>query len=709
MAYVRPSAEGRPNSLASRSVAGCRRNRQERKNRKHPNNRYRLPSWLTDITRKTVLLRSRFWSATADCPVQQMQSVKDDLMRVQPWFAPFLGLVLSLFGDQDLQAQYHPVQSMDRSARRGDPTYVSPAATYVPSGRRIDGGVSPTGSPAYKTHAARVGLLPPDYSTTGPDGFHPNPYSSGMLPSPELSPFEPRFVQHYTQDGLWHRISSSRNRQYYSRFEYLDTKVRHAKGFVGHRDAPSYKDVFLPNSGLDSALVNTFQGDAKFEDGVGVFPPVGDPGFNLFDARLADHAPHVDADGVRVVFGYRDAHDGGLIIDTWYNAENTSLFDAGQALTAREFLREESLVREVITSPSGFLTPIMPADGLQVLRRNLLNLSGIPVDDGTIRFFDDGTRVGGTAIPYDMEFKLRQTTESASTSLNVVNTPSLRRGPLQVSFMFGARYLYIDESFRFDGEDSGLAYDGESTGDAVFARAKLHSLPNFTDDDTNFTIDDAIFVEDMGGPGSGRAVRLDLVAEAAGTEHPGNYRAFLEHELRTHLTGPEVGLTYTLGGKKVRITGHSKFALLANFERLKLRGNNIGDANNIGDSVPTDGSAVADVDIFDSPIITPTTDNPFPNAFKETFRTTHVSPLFEQRFTAELPIFGHIPLLRRWDVLEDASFVAGWSVTWVGEVARPSQSILWRANPREGLFPSINLDRGPWWVMNWSFGVNIPF
>ena len=88
-----------------------------------------------------------------------------------------------------------------------------------------------------------------------------------------------------------------------------------------------------------------------------------------------------------------------------------------------------------------------------------------------------------------------------------------------------------------------------------------------------------------GATGTGRVVRLDLLAAAVGKEHPGNYTAFLEHKLTSHLTGPEVGLNYSLGSKSFRLTGHTKFALMANFERLSLKGNNIGDANNIGDDI----------------------------------------------------------------------------------------------------------------------------
>lgn len=561
-----------------------------------------------------------------------------------------------------------------------------------------------------------------------------------MLPHPAISPFDNRFEQTRIEDGLWTRFTSNANRKYYTSFEYLRGKTRHAKGFIGHKRANSYKDVYLPiltgEDGDDvDILADAFQGDADFIDGVGSFPAIGDPGFNLYNSRYADYASDIPTHGFRLVTGFNDADGSGLMLDFWINLEGTSNFNAARALTFRgnvgnpdtagiagRGISEQGLLDEVLNSPEGFLVDLDQADSLEVLSRNLLNLAAIPVDDGSLRLLSDGTYLGGTAIPYDLNFRLKNRTESMGAALDFISTRSVRKKFFKANVVFGGRYVYINESFRFDGEDSGLAYDSNDDDEILFSRAKIHSLPNFADDDGNFIVDDAIFIEPVdttgtggggGGAGSGRAVRLDLVAAAAGREHPGRYTAFLEHRLTTHLTGPEVGMNYSLGGNKFRINGMTKVGVMANFERLQLKGNNIGDANNIGDEIDLelldDPDTATEAGVADSPLISPTPDNPNPNAFASSARTTHVSPLLEQKIQAEFPIFRYIPMFSRRDRLQDATFTAGWSVIWIGEVARPSQSILWKANPREGLFPSIKIDRADWWTMNWSCGITIPF
>ena len=530
-----------------------------------------------------------------------------------------------------------------------------------------------------------------------------------MLPHPAISPFDNRFEQTRIEDGLWTRFVSNANRKHFTSFEYLAGKTRHAKGFIGHKRANSYKDIYLPiltgEDGDDvDLLADAFQGDADFIDGVGTFPAIGDPGFNLFNSRYADYASDVATNGFRLVTGFNDADGSGLMLDFWINLEGTSNFNAARALTARgnvgnpdtagiagRGVSEQGFLNEFLNSADGFLVDLEQADVLQVLSRNLLNLAAIPVDDGTLRLLSDGTYLGGTAIPYDLEFRVKNRTESMGAALDFISTRSVRKKFFKANVVMGGRYVYINESFRFDGRDSGLAYDTNDDDELVFSRAKVHSLPNFADDDGNFIVDDAIFIEPVdttggggGGAGSGRALRLDLIAAMAGREHPGTYRAFLEHRMTTHLTGPEVGMNYSLGGKKFRINGLTKVGLMANFERLQLKGNNIGDANSIGDEIDLD--LLADPDtadmagVVDSPLITPTPDNPNPNSFSESYRTTHISPLLEQKIQAEFPVFRYIPMLRRRDRLQNATFTAGWSVIWIGR-SRPPQPEAFSGKP----------------------------
>jgi|GEM_PF-535737 len=672
-------------------------------------------------------------------------------MRVQLWLAPILGLLLTVCSRQELKAQYAPPSAGGYSALPGMRSNVRYADAQRPRSGRPARGTLLSAFQKEEPAPASGGFAPNGYNS--PYGGAPgqSPYAASMLPSPQISPFEHRFDQTYNSGGMWRRFTSNQNREYFSTFEYLDTKVRHAKGFIGDKNAARYKDIYLPilaaggggggggGGGADGAeLADAFQGDADSIDGIGQFPAVGDPGQNLFNARYSDYAAHVDGRGFRLVTGFNEAGGDGMAFDFWINAESSSDFNAARALTFRgnvgnpasagiagRGISEQGLFREILTSPDDIgVVDVGQADALQVLSRNLLNLSSIPVDDGTLQVFSDGTYTGGTSIPYDVSFRLKNRTESLGTSLNFISTRKVRSRFVKANFVFGGRYVYINESFRFDGEDSGLAYDTEDDDEIIFSRAKVHSLPNFVDDNSDNIIDEAIFVEDQfGGQGGGggggggggantdgRAIRLDLVAAASGREHPGNYQAFVESKMTTHLTGPEIGLNYNLGGDTFRIRGLTKVGLMANFEKIKLSGNNIGDANNIGDMIDPD-----ELDdpllsgVVDSPLVTPTAANPDPNAFASTFHTTHISPMLEQKVSAEFPLFRYIPMMKRKAIMQNATFTAGWSVIWIGEVARPTQSIVWKANPRAGLFPSIKIDRADWWTMNWSFGLTIPF
>ena len=154
------------------------------------------------------------------------------------------------------------------------------------------------------------------------------------------------------------------------------------------------------------------------------------------------------------------------------------------------------------------------------------------------------------------------------------------------------------------------------------------------------------------------------------------------------LIGPEVGFRYDLGGAKFKLWGQTKLALTANTERLYLNGNNIGMVTRQPD------------------FIEPTEGDPTPNRFNDRDRHTHVSEVIEQSFFAEAPVFAKIPVLRRSRLLSEANFRFGYTMLFVGHVARPSGSINWAGNPSEGLFPTIDVNRSSFWTQNFSFSLN---
>jgi hypothetical protein len=97
---------------------------------------------------------------------------------------------------------------------------------------------------------------------------------------------------------------------------------------------------------------------------------------------------------------------------------------------------------------------------------------------------------------------------------------------------------------------------------------------------------------------------------------------------------------------------------------------------------------------------------PSANAFYDTNSSVHLSPLFEQSLTAEIPLFARVPVLRNVQSLEDAKLRLGWTFMAVGEVADPNQSINYTSNPRLGLFPSVQVQRDAFFQNTFNVGIN---
>ena len=167
--------------------------------------------------------------------------------------------------------------------------------------------------------------------------------------------------------------------------------------------------------------------------------------------------------------------------------------------------------------------------------------------------------------------------------------------------------------------------------------------------------------------------------------------------------GPEIGFEYSVGERgSLSLNGSTRVGVLFNNERATLAGDNIGDTLRT-DLV--DGLSEL-TDMFD----TTTADGQLTqNAFADSMSTTHVSPMFEQSFRAEVPLFERIPVLRDMPQLEHATFRAGWTFTWIGEVADPGQQITWLSRPRDGVFPTLKVSRNDFFQHTLDLGIHWEF
>jgi len=233
-------------------------------------------------------------------------------------------------------------------------------------------------------------------------------------------------------------------------------------------------------------------------------------------------------------------------------------------------------------------------------------------------------------VPYDQKFRIFMDSESMGAGIKFVLSKKVSGNAWHVQPIWGLRYIFLRERFSFHGIDSGLTIEYDQNG-----------LPDLTT------------VEPRVAP----------------------YQGGLDSSTRSHLAGPEIGLAYQMGGRKLMLSGTSTFGLMANHERMRLDGFGIGSP---------------DLGTFDQ------------NAtFTDRYETTHVSPILEQTFNAEFKMIHLIPLLRRIELLEQAKFRVGYSVLAMWQVARPNDTIRWQGQP---LNPFIRPDHTKWYIHGWHFG-----
>jgi hypothetical protein len=180
-------------------------------------------------------------------------------------------------------------------------------------------------------------------------------------------------------------------------------------------------------------------------------------------------------------------------------------------------------------------------------------------------------------------------------------------------------------------------------------------------------------------------------------------RSFINSKVSSDLAGPEFGFQYDLGDAAgMKLTGSTRLGLMINNERLKLHGDNIG--NFMGVEVIPD--PITGANIFTRMFDTNNVNGPTQNAFSDSDSSTHLSPLFEQGLNLNLPLFSKVPVLKDAWQLRDASLTVGWSWLFIGEVADPNDSIIYKSSPFTGVFPEISAERDKFTQTTWSIGLN---
>lgn len=426
--------------------------------------------------------------------------------------------------------------------------------------------------------------------------------------------------------------------------------------------------------------------------------------FNYFNAAHASIIPKLTTQGMKLSGGFWNPDESGFLFSGGYQFQDTSTFDARKNALANRLDTTEALRFQRaagLGNPSvfnlggrtdldllknGILAPGTVFDAtdtvsygtlgstFEILDRTLLNLYGIPTTSGV---------VNGEVEPFDVDYILKQTIASGGAYADWAFSPMYDNDRIKVRAVVGGRWLWIDETFKFNGTSTWLAYnsqgataDGDTPVNAKVFLPDTGVLPTTT---TVGTYTAPLGINDL------------LV------------RAYIKSQVITNLYGPEMGLHYELGNRKgIQVTGSTRVAAMFNSETLRLEGDNIGNFTGI-EVVP---DPVTGANIASRMYDTSTRQGPSLNAFKDVSVGTHISPLFEQSFTAEIPIFDRVPVLRNVSILDGAKFSVGWTGLVVGQVADPVKSIVWDSSPISNEFLHYRPNRKTFVQNSLNLGIN---
>ena len=528
-------------------------------------------------------------------------------------------------------------------------------------GQQIPGGGQPAGAMGQPTGYGQPfvpAAFQPSFGNQDPNVLYPAGVPQSYQPWPAVSPYQSANVasdQHYNSNGLWFRRILHRNREYFASFEVMSTWYRDAgQAGIGSPTAIINPATDVPQGQPVNGGFGAFPSVPNFTGGVQGYFAV-DPGVFPFPALAVNAAVFVNdatAEAYPIhsasVLADPDAEPGLLGRFGFFNEDDTGMQISGfwAAPASQSFQRGFDTINGVPVTQD--LTSLL--NGQNLTPRNGV----IPLDNGEpiTGFFDFGT---GSTAKYDVLYRLESSTQSMGTNISFYTQPLYRNSGVKIRPLWGLRYLYIDEHFGFRGIDSGFNYDVDSDND----------------DESTFR------------PEGTTATRIY-----------DQYEATLNHKVQSQLAGPEIGLRFDLGGDGdgFKMWGESIFGLAANYEEMQLTGNNIGDplvdfrVNGNDPPRMLDPNNVSE--------------------FSDSKSNTHVSPMFQQSIFADVQILDVVPVINKMEMFEAATFRIGYTLTYVGHVARPADSTEWRGFP---LYPRINTNYKNWWMQQLHAGIDWRF
>ncbi len=592
-------------------------------------------------------------------------------MRIQHWLTAFMSLLAPMVVTVTAFAQSTP------SPQGYPPGSATPGRAQVRQ----------TAAQLPDSTTARTPMVPPvfqpAFATNNPAVLYPPGTPNTMAPWPAITPHLPANVlqdRTYQRDGQWLNEIIYRDPKFYGSIEYLRIHFDGPGGaYIGSKPANINRIT------EDFPDVITWPFGAPPEDGFN--PPLGPGAYpfvflqeepedfvgtatidpNLFPIRkMSIFDDDLKSNGTRLRFGYMDNDGTGLGAEIWWGMQADERFQMGQS-----HINGIPITQDLI---AGVDLSAIPLDELPDEFDNpgggfipFTRVGAVPYEEssGVIDTLFPGSGFTGSTMKYDILYQVDIATQAGGGNVNLYLGDIYKRRSVQIKSYVSARYLYVDEYFRFRGIDSGFGYEIEEEDD--------DEAPTFRPED---------------GTVSGPYYPL--------------FETIVQSENTSHLAGPEIGLRGDLGrGKGFHVWWQGSVGLLVNHENLRVHGVNAGNAHffntNIGD--PTDPSDDTGFGSLFGPAF-----DMFSNdtTFDDEESHTHVSPMLQLGINAEVDILGNLPLIRRIPLVEAANLTFGYNLLVVGELARPADTIRWRGFPD---FPSVRTRRDTWEMHQGSIGL----
>jgi hypothetical protein len=495
-------------------------------------------------------------------------------------------------------------------------------------------------------YAANYGTYPPQSYGGMPAGYPP-----GANAWPNITPYGPMVDQTANENGMWFNRIINGNRKYYFSAEGLLGNTNRPNSFVGglgvniipanlspgtiypdlnqqFQENPLNFSLFTPDR--ETGAGGNGGGNATGSD-IGVFQAQS-------TAKITDG---LNAPGFRGTWGWTNADQSGFEASGFFLAPSSSTLFIGDE---RGF------------NPYQFNNA--PAFG-QLYLSHLHAIAGIPLQGADT----DNNGLAGVVMPFDIYYRLQLYSQVAGANVDFLSSPIYEKPAFVVRPMFGARYFTSQETFQFDGADSGLGY--------------TIGLPSNNGNGNN-----------NGGTTGNGYLSPTVLETSASTLNI--MTSQLVSKVSSQMAGPEAGLRFDVGGDRLKIWTTTKFGLLVNNSQRNLDGYNIGDA-----FYTKTGGTIND----------PTTmprNNAAATRFTHEDNTTALSPMLEQSVMGKAHLFRFVPLLNKSKILDNAEFQAGFTLILIGNTYRPSNIIDWQAYP---INPQLYDKRSSFMTTNYSLGI----